>query len=58
MTKKVIRILGKGKDKGPYRHFNLFSLTIPMSAPPAAKITMLYTNISTARSDAGECIIT
>jgi len=44
------------KDKGPYRHFFLFSLpalTMPMSAPPQAKITILCTDIGVARGDAG-----
>jgi len=47
---------GREKDKDPYPHFLLFSLpalTMPMSASPPAKITILCTDISVARGDAG-----
>jgi len=49
MTKKghqnIMQQRRRGKDKGPYRHFLLFSLpapTMPMSAPQPAKITALH----------------
>jgi len=60
MTKKghqnIMQQRRREKDKDPYQHFFLFSLpalTMPMSAPPPAKITMLCTDISVARDDAG-----
>jgi len=54
--KNIMQQRRREDDKGPYRHFLLFSLaalTMPMSAPRPAKIAMLCTDIGVGRGDAG-----